>query len=446
MPLHVTGVTQDISARKAGEDALEAQRQALLRQTRLMTQTEQTGRIGGWEWDVSSDTLYWSPETYRIHGLHPEEYTPTMDKSIGVFEPEGISVIRDAVHHALVTGEGYLLTLELITAQGNHIWVRTTGHTQSENGRVVRLFGSFQDITHQTQIEEQLRRSQKLEMAGQLAGGIAHDFNNLLTVINGLSELSDVYLQRVPAHVDVERVRHYLAQINRAGQRAGTLTRQLLAFGRRQLLQPHPMHLGEFVHEISAKLRRLLGNQIQLSLLIAPDLHQIMADPRQMEQVLASLVVNAGDAMPDGGEVTIELADLALTMVEAERDLGLLPAGYVALSVHDRGVGMAPEVLEHIFEPFFTTKPVGTGTGLGLAMVYGIVRQSGGHISVESELGRGTSFRILFPDLRTHDRCTGKRRQRTGKPSLKRTRRGQPSPRAKLPPHPLVQSRLLAPA
>ena len=236
---------------------------------------------------------------------------------------------------------------------------------------------------------EELLQAQKMEAIGQLAGGIAHDFNNQLFVINGYTEL---LLKRFAAD---PAVRSYLEEVRRAGDHASGLTRQLLAFSRKQVLQPEVLDLNHVVKDAEKMLRRLLGEQIAIAVSCAPAIGGVLADPVQVQQVLINLSVNARDAMPEGGRLLIETAEFEVDTAAA-RD-GLVPGRYVVLKVEDNGTGMDEATRARIFEPFFTTKEKGKGTGLGLSTVYGIVQQSGAHLSVESEPGRGTAFRIFFP-------------------------------------------------
>src|SRR5216117_2458329 len=264
-----------------------------------------------------------------------------------------------------------------------------------EDGHLVRVWGTQRDVTEQRHLEEQFRQSQKMEAVGQLAGGIAHDFNNLLTAILGNTQL---LLRELPPgdsmHDDVEEIR-------KASERAASLTRQLLAYSRRQMLQPEVLDLNVVMAEMDKMLRRLIGEHIDLVAVFAPDLGRVRADPNQIEEVIVNLAVNARDAMPDGGKLTIATANVDLDETFAQAHLGSVPGSYAMLSVTDTGVGMDATVRAHLFEPFFTTKEVGKGTGLGLATVYGIVKQSDGYISVYSEVGRGTSFKIYLPRIDT---------------------------------------------
>jgi two-component system cell cycle sensor histidine kinase/response regulator CckA len=258
-------------------------------------------------------------------------------------------------------------------------------------GRVVNYVAVQRDVTRERQLEEQVRQSQRIEAVGRLAGGVAHDFNNLLTIITGYS---DLLLDRLgPEHPE----RSHVNEIRKAADRAASLTRQLLAFSRRQVLAPQVLDLNSVVANLHNMLRRLIGEDVELVIAPGAQLGHVRVDPGQMEQVILNLVVNARDAMPQGGKITIETDNVVLAADYAGAHFRVKPGPYVALSVSDTGCGMPPVIQAHIFEPFFTTKEQGKGTGLGLAMVYGIVKQSGGYIWVYSEVSRGTTFKIHLP-------------------------------------------------
>ena len=260
-----------------------------------------------------------------------------------------------------------------------------------EDNQLVGAWGIQRDVTERKNMEEQLRQSQKMEAVGTLAGGVAHDFNNLLTVIKGYSRL---VAEEVEGDAELAPK---VQQIERAADRAAALTRQLLAFSRRQVLEPKVLNLNATVSSISGMLQRLIGEHIQVVTTLASDLGSVLADPNQIEQVLLNLVVNARDAMPHGGQLMFETSNLELDGNYAREHVGTRPGRYVQLVVADTGIGMDPATQAHIFEPFFTTKELGRGTGLGLSTVYGIVKQSEGYITVESELGKGSRFQILLP-------------------------------------------------
>jgi two-component system cell cycle sensor histidine kinase/response regulator CckA len=273
---------------------------------------------------------------------------------------------------------------------GKIIQVETTSHELEYAGRRVRLVVA-QDISERHLLEQQLRQSQKMEAVGRLAGGVAHDFNNLLMVIKGHTEL---LLNVLPSE---EKYSRKIEQIDRAADRASTLTRQLLAFSRLQVLQPQVINLNSVVDEMGKLLPRLIGEDIELVIRGSEDLGAIRADASQMEQVIMNLAVNARDAMPDGGRLLIETLNAELDSNYNAVHPIVRQGRYILLAVSDTGTGMSAETQARVFEPFFTTKPQGKGTGLGLSTVYGVVKQSGGFIWVYSEVGRGTSFKIYLP-------------------------------------------------
>lgn len=250
----------------------------------------------------------------------------------------------------------------------------------------------FELITERKRLEEQLRQALKMEAVGRLAGGVAHDFNNLLMVINGYGQL---LLEEIREESNLQRSR--VLEITKAGERAAALTRQLLAFSRKQILQPRTMNLNSVVTELEKMLQRVIGEDVLLVTITDPNLPDVKADPSQIEQVIMNLAVNARDAMPSGGSLTIETAHVQLGEEYVRRHPEVIPGEYVMLAVTDSGHGMDTETQRRAFEPFFTTKPSGQGTGLGLSTVYGIVKQSGGHVSLYSELRRGTTVKAYLP-------------------------------------------------
>ncbi|MCM3877791.1 MAG: PAS domain S-box protein [Thermoanaerobaculia bacterium] len=304
----------------------------------------------------------------------------------------------DDVQHVVAANKAVLdegqasLEFRFRRRDGTWLWVRDEKRLlRNAAGHPAEIVGSWMDVTARVRLEEQLLQSQKMEAVGQLAGGVAHDFNNLLTVISGNC---DLLLSGARAD---DPTRGPLTDIRAAGERAANLTRQLLAFSRKQILEPKLVDVHEVVSGTEKMLRRLLGEDVELLTDLAADESWVKVDPGQLEQVVVNLAVNARDAMPRGGRITIRTRNLAPSDSVLEDSAGRQPGPKVAISISDTGAGIVPEVKAHLFEPFFTTKGVGKGTGLGLATVFGIVKQSGGDITVESEPGKGATFTVILP-------------------------------------------------
>jgi signal transduction histidine kinase/ActR/RegA family two-component response regulator len=278
-------------------------------------------------------------------------------------------------------------------------------------GTTIGTLAILEDTSERKRLEAQLRQAQKMEAVGRLAGGIAHDFNNLLAVIMGHSDLIKSVLRKGDA------LAHDVEQIRRASERAASLTRQLLAFSRRQFLQPQVIDVNTLVGNLATMLHRLIGEDIQLDLRLDPAAGRVSADPGQLEQVVMNLTVNARDAMPQGGQLTLETGPAMLDHAFVMAHPGSSAGAHVRLSIRDTGCGMGPEVLSHLFEPFFTTKEPGRGTGLGLSTVYGIVKQHRGYIDVQSEPGQGSTFSVYLPRVDAKpaaERATPRERLRPG--------------------------------
>jgi len=286
--------------------------------------------------------------------------------------------------------------VRFLHADGNERTMEVVGVNRLGDSSVRAIVIKARDITDKRRLEEHLRQVQKMEAVGALAGGVAHDFNNLLTAILGYCNLM---LDDVPKE---DPLRQDLEEIRSAGERAAALTRQLLAFSRRQMLQPQIVDINTLVRQLEKLLHRLLSEDIVLVTALAPDLHTVKVDPASIEQVLVNLAVNSRDAMPEGGQLTIETANVELDSAYAETHVTVIPGQYVMLAVGDTGEGIDAATKARIFEPFFTTKEQGKGSGLGLATVYGIVKQSGGYIWVYSEVGHGTVFKVYFPLAESH--------------------------------------------
>jgi PAS domain S-box-containing protein len=351
-------------------------------------------------WEAEAPTLRFSFVSQRAESIlgHPTaRWLETPDFFVRRIHPDDRGRVMEACRGAIAQGRDHELEYRARTADGREVWLRDIVHVISgADGRAVQLRGLTVDLTERKraeealrQAEDQLRQAQKMDAVGKLAGGIAHDFNNLLMVIRGDGEL---ILRRFPAD---DPLRQNAEAICEAADQAATLTRQLLAFSRKQVIAPAVVDLNAVVVGMRKMLRRLIGETIDLVTLTAPDLGRVTADPGQLEQMILNLAVNARDAMPDGGRLTIRTSN---TEVDAEtaRHRGVKSGPYVVLEVSDTGTGMDAETQSHLFEPFFTTKEQDKGTGLGLSTVYGIVNQSGGHIGVDSALGQGTTLRVYL--------------------------------------------------
>ncbi len=342
--------------------------------------------------DLNGNIIFVNESFVKTYGYEKEEL---IGQSINKFHPSTNprQIFKPIIEKTLKENWEGELTARRKSGELFSIYIRTSTVTD-EDGKPIVIIGVARDITEKKLLEDQLRQSQKMEAIGQLAGGIAHDFNNLLTVIEGYTELLFSSVN------ETEPAYNFIKQIKKASDRATSLTRQLLAFSRRQILQPKNIDLNTLVTEMGVLLKRLIGEDIELSMQLNPEIGAIKADRSQMEQVLMNLAVNARDAMPDGGQLVIETNKIALDAQFEWHHSGLRKGNYVVLSISDTGLGMDEETKEHVFEPFFTTKEKAKGTGLGLATVYGIVKQSGGHIWVDSEKGKGTTFKIYLPMIK----------------------------------------------
>jgi len=404
-------LARDVTDRKKAEDALRESEKRYRMIARNMHDTI-------WAIDFDMRFTYLSPSIVRLTGYTPEETQgrPMAEQMTPESHALTEAMLGKAV--ALAIGDEETNTdglgpieLELVRKDGSLVSVEVTAaFNRDETGRAIGLVGTARDITERRQAEEmkarlesQLIQAQKMESIGRLAGGVAHDFNNMLSVILGYVTLIKMRLD------DKEALQHDIQEIERAASRSRDITAQLLAFSRKQIITPRPMELNGLIIGGQKTLARLIGEDIELTFFPGEGLWKVSVDPSQMEQILINLAVNARDAMNDGGKLTIETVNVTLDEEYCRVHLDSRPGHYVLIAVSDNGVGMDRETLENIFEPFYTTKETGRGTGLGLAMVYGIVKQNGGFINVYSEPGQGTTFRIYLPRVQDGEGDRGER-------------------------------------
>jgi PAS domain S-box-containing protein len=378
-------ISRDVSDRRRAEKfraEAEAKYQTLVEQVAAISYIAELGVDGQW--------LYVSPQVESMLGFPADEWLANSREWIRHVHADDRPIV-EAAEEASRRGERFQAEYRIIRKDGRVIWVSDTAVVVPGSDSHPLMEGIIVDITDRKQLEGQLQQARRMEAVGRLAGGIAHDFNNLLTIIKGYTELG---LTRAKASPEV---RADLERIEDASERAGGLVRQLLAFSRRQVLQPKVLDLNAIVEGLDKLLRRLMDEAIEMQTVVGRELGRIKADPGQIEQVIMNLVVNARDAMPDGGRLTVETENVDLGSAYARDHATVRPGRYVMLAVSDTGMGMSPDTIAHIFEPFYTTKESGRGTGLGLSTVYGIVKQSGGYIWVYSEPGHGTTFKVYLP-------------------------------------------------
>ena len=391
--LRTEGVTEPI-VRGMAQDVTERMRmeKALRETTRRLQLAATSGGFGIWEWDIQSDALHWDDRMFELYGiprdtslkgverwhkyLHPDDYHASMEASQAAIRGEK----EYDVEFRVVRPDAKVRALH-----ANAVVIRDA------DGNAVRMIGINSDITERRNLEGQLRQAMKMEAVGRLAGGVAHDFNNLLTAIMGNVSLA---IMKLPPSDPVEAL---LDEVKKAAERAARLTQQLLAFSRKQIIEPKILNINAMIADLNKMLARLIGEHIEMKTLPGKDLGMVKFDAGQFEQVMVNLAVNARDAMPDGGKLIIETANVDLDDDYCATHRYVSPGRFVLLAVSDTGHGMNDEVKRQIFEPFFTTKSKGSGTGLGLSTIYGAVKQSGGSIEVYSEEGKGTTFKIFLP-------------------------------------------------
>jgi PAS domain S-box-containing protein len=351
--------------------------------------------------DADQKTNFVSNHIERMLGYSVQQWLSTPNFWLSIVHPEDKERAAREAAGFFTSGKGGISQFRWIARDERVVWVEAhstvicddKGNPLGMRGVTIDITASKEAERGRAQLEEQLRQAQKIDSIGRLAGGVAHDFNNILTAIRGYAEL--MLLELAPG----DPMRSSVTEIRRAGERAADLTRQLLAFSRRQLLQPRVLALNSLIADSIKMLKRLLGEDIELVTLLDPELGHVKADAGQMDQIILNLALNARDAMPQGGKLTLETRNVVLQEEYAQKHFSLQPGSYIMFAISDIGCGMDSQTLSHIFEPFFTTKEPGKGTGLGLSTVYGIVQQSGGSIWVYSEPGRGTTFKIYLPRI-----------------------------------------------
>jgi PAS domain S-box-containing protein len=384
----------DITDRKRSEAAVRES------QARLEAAQRQA-RIGSWEFTPSTCSLYWSREMFHLLKLNEEDRAPTHEAYLAMMHPEDRPHMERFLDQVAQSDKPETCEFRSDPGSGPERRFCITGQADhNAAGQLTTLSGTLQDITEQKHAEqeraklhEQLLQAMKMDAVGRLAGGVAHDFNNLLTVIIGNVGLACAELNPSDPLLPL------LSEVAKAADSASSLTHQLLAFSRRQIIEPKVLNLSSLVGNLRKMLTRIIGEDIELRAALAEDLGSVKVDPNQFDQVVVNLVVNARDAMPGGGELLLKTANVTLDESYAQLHPDVAPGNYVMLAVSDNGQGMTDEVKQRLFEPFFTTKPQGHGTGLGLAMIFGVVKQASGTIEVYSEVGRGTTFKIYLPRI-----------------------------------------------
>jgi PAS domain S-box-containing protein len=386
------GRAHDITERKKVEEGL-------LQQRAMMARTESISHVGSWEWDISPDQVSWSDEMFNITGLDPAEGAPSFAEHSRVYLPEDMQRLREVVEACMAEKTPYKIELRAIRASGEIRYCLASGRAEiGPDGKVCRLVGFLQDITDRRQAEEesarlesQLKQAQRMESVGRLAGGVAHDFNNMLSVILGYTEMAREQVSPdQPLYANLE-------EILTAAKRSRDITRQLLAFARKQTISPVVLDINEIMSGMINFLKRLIGEDIELDLHPEANLWPVMMDPSQIDQILINLCVNSRDAIGGVGKIILNTGNVTLDEMYSASNPGFVSGEFVQITVSDDGCGMDKEIMDNVFEPFFTTKDMAVSTGLGLATVYGIVKQNSGQINVYSDPGKGTCFKLYFP-------------------------------------------------
>ncbi|MBC7738080.1 MAG: PAS domain S-box protein, partial [Candidatus Saccharibacteria bacterium] len=382
---HWVAVERDITDRKRVALSLLANEERF----RLVAKATETAV---WEWDIAHNTQWWSDGLKEIFGHEVARENAMSTMWLGHVHPDD-QARADASLLGMISGYEDSRQVQYRFRRADGSWAQVEDRAmvvRDRDGTALRILGAMTDISHRLELEERLQQAQKMDTVGQLTGGVAHDFNNLLTIILGNAEiLQDALVD----HPDLQR----MAQVTiDAADRAAELTSRLLAFSRKQALQPRVLDVGQLMRGMDGLLRLTLPENIEIEIIHAGGLWKTEVDAGQLESAIINLALNARDAMPDGGHLTIEMANAALDDDYVASELDVKAGQYVMITVTDSGHGIPADIINRVFEPFFTTKEVGKGSGLGLSMVYGFVKQSGGHIRIYSEIGVGTTFKLYF--------------------------------------------------
>jgi two-component system, cell cycle sensor histidine kinase and response regulator CckA len=378
-------------------------RKALRKSEERLRKAEELAHIGHWELDLISNELFWSDEIYKIFEIDSRQFGASYEAFLEATHPDDREKIHKAYTESLINKTPYQIEHRLLLPDGRIKYVHERCRNYYDQyGNQVRSLGTVQDITARKNMEaeneklqEQFHQAQKMESIGRLAGGVAHDYNNISSIIMGYSEMALQDLEPTdPMH-------EYLKTIFKAAQKSANITRQLLAFARKQITTPKILNLNSTLEDLHKMLSRLVGEDIEIEFVPDAAIGLVKIDPSQIDQIMVNLCVNARDAIGDVGKITIETSNASFNETYCSSHLGFIPGDYVLLSISDNGCGITPENIDKIFEPFFTTKDMGKGTGLGLSTVYGIVKQNMGFINVYSEPGDGTVIKIYLP------RCSG---------------------------------------
>jgi two-component system, cell cycle sensor histidine kinase and response regulator CckA len=388
----VNVVVIEVTERRRAQEALQ------MSEERLRIALEGNSE-GVWDWDIRKGPAVFSDGYARMLGYEPDEFAKDYDSWRALVHPDDIGRVDRAHSEHIYENKKFRVELRMRKKNGDWCWILSRGTVveRDREGHALRMIGTHMDITEQklaeeekVRLQEQLLQAQKLESVGRLAGGIAHDFNNMLSVINGYGDLLLRELVQDDPH------REIISEIRAVGRRAANLTRQLLAFSRKQIIHPQPLIIDAIIHDMQHMIARLLGEDVKVKMLLNASDAAVFIDPGQLDQILMNLVVNARDAMPGGGTLTVETKKQD---IDEPGRTEASPRSWIEITVSDTGMGMDEFTRDHLFEPYFTTKEIGKGSGLGLSTIHGIIAQSGGSVQVESAPGAGTTFRIFLPKM-----------------------------------------------